>query len=128
MKTSDQLDSEGLYQYPGQLSAIALCIVMKFENLSVAGSRPAQYSYPLALSDGEIPGAGGTVYAALDFLHYIEQGKVKEALAWEEKVWANEEKTFDKEGKGRRAIPELRKRLFEALKSKWGWNIDLDKE
>ena len=121
-----------MFVYPGQLSVIAICIVMKYPDLGAARKNiyedePHRWC-TAAAADTDIPGAGGTVAASLEFLHYISIGKTKEAFAYEDRVWANDGKHFDKDGKGKSIIPEARKKLLVLLKEKWGWTVEAPTE
>lgn len=123
---ANRLEMDGKYVYPGQLSAIAYCIVKKYDNLEASIEKdelqPSCF-IPSALSDEDIPGAGGSVYAAIDMLRRLKLGNTEGAWALEEQDWDIEEKSFDKDGAGRKAIPELREMLKTALKEKWNWTV-----
>lgn len=54
--------------YPGHPVPIALLIMDKYPDLETARMRPEGSQFQNALSDNDIPGAGGNVHAALDVL------------------------------------------------------------
>jgi hypothetical protein len=54
--------------YPGHPVCIALLIMDKYPDFETARMRPEGSQFQNALSDIDIPGAGGNVHAALDVL------------------------------------------------------------
>ena len=74
--------------YPGHPIALALLIMAKYPSLEAAETKNGQYS--AALSDQDIPGAGGNVWMALDLLRMCRQVPVPEALALIEQRWNNQ--------------------------------------
>lgn len=67
--------------HPGHPLTIALVIMSRFASLDEARLRGGSHNYPAALTEGDIPGAGGEVYSALALLSDIEAGTVSVADA-----------------------------------------------
>lgn len=73
--------------YPGHPLVIAYLIVGRYASLRKA-LRGSASGYPSALTSARIPGAGGNVHAALDFLERVIDNRlpfedaVKHANAW----------------------------------------------
>lgn len=80
------LDREGLV-YPGHPCVIAYMILKKYESYEKAIERSPGAGYPMALVDGDISGAGGNVYAALDILKAIVEKGPEEAFSQGEAAW-----------------------------------------
>jgi hypothetical protein len=75
------------YVYPGHPIVIALVIMDTYKSLDEAHARKGEY--PSALANGNIPGAGGNVYNALDVLTHISRGMtVEDAFEWADGLWA----------------------------------------
>ncbi len=55
--------------YPAHPVTVSAFIMFHFESLEEANKRSGINDYPNALSSQKIPGAGGDVYMALDFLN-----------------------------------------------------------
>lgn len=77
------------FVYPGHPLVIATCILRTFDSFAEASARSGNHSYPEALTHSAIPGAGGEVYQALDFLKRILEGRLdpKEALSFASERW-----------------------------------------
>lgn len=82
--------------YPGHPITVGLIIMETYDSYSDANHTPERSeqdkkwgysSCPDALSNGDIPGAGGCVYAALDFLKLALETGVDEAIQQADKVW-----------------------------------------
>lgn len=79
----------GNWEYPGHPITIAWAIVNRFASLAEATTIPSPGMSPAALSSSDIPGAGGNVYAALDFLGWLQRGiGWDEAVARADAMWA----------------------------------------
>jgi hypothetical protein len=72
--------------YPGHPVALAVLIMAKYPSLEAAETG----SHCAALSDQDIPGAGGNVWMALDLLRMCRQVPVSEALELIERRWNNQ--------------------------------------
>lgn len=79
--------------YPGHPVTTAYLITKRFENFEAAQKqpdvKPGEYSCPAALSDCDIPGAGGCVYSALDLLRHLHNGTMtfEDGMQWADDVW-----------------------------------------
>lgn len=72
--------------YPGHPVTIAYCIVRNFDSLKVASDKGK--TFPGALESNDIPGAGGCVYSALDFLRKLASGMgYQEAVDRADATW-----------------------------------------
>ena len=72
--------------YPGHAVTLAWLITHAFPNLEAAEAKGRVF--PAALASGEIPGAGGNVREALDFLRLLRDGTPWEfALRWANRAW-----------------------------------------
>lgn len=72
--------------YPGHPVTTGYIIMRKYPCLSAATEKGT--TYPKALEDCDIPGAGGNVYSALDFLSAIKNGMpVETAIERWSKQW-----------------------------------------
>lgn len=60
--------------YPGHPIVIAWIIINTFDSWTTATAKREGAQYCEALSNAEIPGAGGNVYAAIDLLSNIFKG------------------------------------------------------
>lgn len=74
--------------YPGHPVALAVLIMAKYPSLEAAETKTG--SHCAALSDQDIPGAGGNVWMALDLLRMCRQVPVSEALELIERRWNNQ--------------------------------------
>ena len=74
-------------QYPGHPTVLAALIVMKFPSFGEASVRLPGATYPRALGDEDIPGAGSSVYAALGILEMIGKVGIDDALIHAEDYW-----------------------------------------
>jgi hypothetical protein len=78
--------------YPGHMLTLAILIMKNFDSLDAAEARGTQF--PAALESQEIPGAGGSVYAALDLLGRIRSGMTPdEAVEYARDHWQNARKS-----------------------------------
>lgn len=59
--------------YPGHPVVVAFLIMKKYQNLAEATK--TGHSFPHALEDNDIPGAGGNIYSALSLLAELKEGK-----------------------------------------------------
>jgi hypothetical protein len=77
--------------YPGHPLTIAYLIVNAYPSLVAAIRKSDQTTYPDALSNGNIPGAGGNVLVALDFLRkaVIEHAPINDVIDHANSFWAN---------------------------------------
>lgn len=82
---------------PGHPICIAYVIMHRYGSLEEARNRPtsenpqAEPKPPAALSDSEIPGAGGTVWAALDLLGYVSSVSLDAAIKYGNDYWRDSE-------------------------------------
>ncbi len=73
--------------YPGHPVTIAWVIVNAFPSYEAAFAK-TESGYAAALASGDIPGAGGNVYAALDLLQRFREGvPFDDAIAYSNRVW-----------------------------------------
>lgn len=79
--------------YPGHSVTLAYLIVNAFPSLDAAKCRKADESFPAALSNSAITGAGRPVYAALDFLQRAFDQGIEAAIDHGDKVWLGETAT-----------------------------------
>ena len=61
---------------------VAYLITLEYESLETAAAKKTD-NCPHALSNGNIPGAGGNVYAALNLLHQVKRLKLSAEKAFE---------------------------------------------
>lgn len=75
--------------YPGHPLTIATAILTKYGANLDSAFETTVHRYPNALTDDDIPGAGGEVYLALDLLDSIRKGRltVSEAIEDADKTW-----------------------------------------
>jgi len=76
--------------YPGHPIAIAWLIIQNFPGIKAASNsqKDGGTTSPAAVRSQEIPGAGGNVYAGLDFLHHLKLGvPFEEAVEEANRVW-----------------------------------------
>lgn len=76
--------------YPGHPLTLAWFIVNVYPSLAAATQKSARSEYSEALTNASIPGAGGNVHAALDFLRRViaEQTSIEDAIDLANTVWA----------------------------------------
>ncbi len=67
--------------YPGHPVTIAWVIVQAFPTFDSA-FKNTEFDFPAALGSPDIPGAGGCVYGALDFLSSLRKGTCSEVEAF----------------------------------------------
>lgn len=73
--------------YPGHAVTVAYCIVNAFQTYEEAFQR-TEHNWAAALGDGRIPGSGGCVASALDFLRRLRQGATEEeAFQFADELW-----------------------------------------
>jgi len=85
--------------YPGHPVTVAYLITRCFPNYKAAFQKDGtKWNYASALSSSKIPGAGGNVHAALDFLSYLRSEDItwEGAVKWADDYWA----TCDGQAKG----------------------------
>lgn len=77
--------------FPGHPLVIATIIMKHYPNLDEAFAKKEDHSFPNALEDQNIPGAGGNVYSALDALRYVRDGLmgIDKAVEFCNEVWAS---------------------------------------
>lgn len=70
--------------YPGHPCTLALLILRKYPHNESAHVPLPGHSCPAALSDVDIPGAGGAVYKALDLIRHVRKGTLTPdaAIQW----------------------------------------------
>lgn len=78
--------------YPGHPVSLAYLIMLKYPSLEAASYRPKSkdpsvQKFPRALSDGDIPCAGGNVYGALDTLKRARDTSPEEAFEYGSDWW-----------------------------------------
>lgn len=90
MNEREILDGENAV-YPGHPLTIAYLIINTYTSLAEAAKKSERTEFKDALSNGDIPGAGGNVYNALDFLDYVVNGRLsmKQAIGLANTMWAN---------------------------------------
>lgn len=72
--------------YPGHPSVVAYIITQKFKTYSEAFER--KHTCPAAVLSIEVPGASGSVYAALDMLRSLRMGRsLQDALDEADTYW-----------------------------------------
>ena len=76
--------------YPGHCVTLAYLVMQAYPSLEAATFRKHGATCPDALSNGNIPGAGGPVYSALDVLKHAFTHGVESAFAYGDKVWEGE--------------------------------------
>lgn len=76
--------------YPGHATTIAYLIMKSYASWEDASVRKPGESYPPALTNGAIPGAGGCVYSALGVLKFAFENGIEAALARGDSIWRGE--------------------------------------
>lgn len=108
--------------YPGHPMTIAYCIINKYKSLEEA-SKLSEHNCPEAVGDGDIPGGGGSVYSALDFLHNINKGvpieiAIKEAnKTWKSYCWGPH---ADRAEPGQKQANNIKQKFIEAA---FSWQL-----
>lgn len=74
--------------YPGHPVTIAYFILRTFSSPDAANKRGENFK--AALTHKDIPGAGGCVHAALDFLDRAHVAGIENALTWARERWLSE--------------------------------------
>ena len=70
--------------YPGHPVTLAYMIVCRYASLKEATAKGQ--NYPKPLEDHRIPGGGGNIHAALDFLRLAKDG-LAPAFEWADRSW-----------------------------------------
>ena len=83
--------------YPGHALTLAYLVMLHYPSYEAAAVRRDDASCPDALSNSEIPGAGGCVYSALDLLKHGFTLGVEEALEFGDRRWEGETETAYKD-------------------------------
>jgi hypothetical protein len=76
--------------FPGHCITLAYLIMQAYPSLDAARIRKDGATCPDALSNGNIPGAGGPVYSALDVLKHAFEHGVESAFAYGDEAWGRE--------------------------------------
>ena len=108
--------------YPGHPNAIALIIMEKYPSYEAALDKPEDKQSAAALRDGDIPGAGGNVYSALDVLEKLVKDGPEAAFEAGNKMWArmvgpgsgNHEKSFEE---GQKQVDAIARRFLDKASS-----------
>lgn len=73
--------------YPGHAAALACEIALVFDAPAEAFA-PTEHSWCQALAHNDVSGAGGNVYAAVEFLLRLQRGEpLADVLAWADAGW-----------------------------------------
>lgn len=119
------------FVYPGHPLVIAFLMTKTYDGLSAALA-PTDHNRYHALGSQYIPGAGGNVYAAIDFLGWIRKGtfSIEESILHADKYWKscdgmfqrNEKRTQDETyhdvwKRGQAQADELKPALMDRLVS-----------
>lgn len=85
----DVLDFSRAAIYPGHPLVLSWIIVHAYPSFKEAARVQEPSGYPAALTSPNIPGAGGNVHAALDFLRRVAEGTpIDKAIARADDFWA----------------------------------------
>ena len=115
--------------YPGHAVVLACMIMDRYPDLASAQRRCVGATYPNALGDQFIPGAGGAVYAALDVLELaVTQQNLPAAYARAEYCWNCWEQESAEHNKvnaerGRAQYEKLKEHFARRVKE-WGTAAD----
>lgn len=103
--------------YPGHPTTIALFIVNRFPSFAAATERGHEYA--AALESNDIPGAGGNVAAALDFLAAMIKGTMPPtaAVAYADEAWRQSCYKAESLNPGQAQADALMPELMEKLKT-----------
>jgi len=97
--------------YPGHPVTIAFCILKAFDNFEQATEKPYGDNTPKAVASRLIPGSGGCVYSALDFLSALRKGAgLEAAFEQADATWCRVD--GQKEGGGSYAKDEADRQRF----------------
>jgi hypothetical protein len=108
----DHLDGE-FSVYPGHPVTIAYLIMQKYPSLAAASKVSTRSGFGAALSDIDIPGAGGRVHAAMSLLQRRAEGASWEELfARADDIWEGEH--FDKHELGQQQADRIKPLLAAA--------------
>lgn len=105
--------------YPGHPITVAWYIVNKYGSFEEA-NKNTKHGWPRALGDNDIPGAGGEVYMALDFLNKLVDGATwEDVVAWADHHWRD----YKAGGHGRKVAPGQTQANYvkPLLKAKSSW-------
>ncbi len=109
--------------YPGHPVTIALAIVETYTSYEDATTVDPGKEFSRALSNTEIPGAGGNVYNALHMLKNLEKISWEEAIRLADQTWAScddQKNRYPERWKaGQEQADALKDRLRVALQA-WG--------
>jgi len=104
--------------YPGHPLSIAYLILLAYPSYEAATSLNG--NYPEALTSAVIPGAGGNVHAALDFLKSVPIIGVERAIEHADHYWAqcaSGENFGSRHGAGQLQADAVKERLRAQLKA-----------
>ncbi len=79
--------------YPGHAVTLAYAIMQAYPSLEAALTRRANESFPEALGNNDIPGAGGCVYSALEILRLAYSVGLDAAFERGDEIWLSETQT-----------------------------------
>jgi hypothetical protein len=109
--------------YPGHPCTIALCILRKYPRVDDAFTKTAD-GWSTALSDSDIPGAGGCVSQGLTLIGMVRRGSTPDAAVhWGLDAWIRRCESGDHPraltagiAEGERVAPILREELRRVVK------------
>jgi hypothetical protein len=115
-----QVCGVGGSHHPGHPVIIALLIMTKYPSLSAAEQREEGVGCPVVLTDGDIPGAGEQVSAALAILADLRRDGPEAAFARATRQWRvrTSRRFKDRQDPGQTQAERFKRRFFE-LASTW---------
>lgn len=110
------------FVYPGHPVVIAYMVTQKYPSFEEAVALGRQY--PRALEDSDIFGAGGSVYAALDLLQYVQKGvlTLDAFIERADKSWGdcdNHARDAKRHDRWQNGLAQAKKVLPHLLKTGW---------
>ena len=112
---------QGGVVYPGHCVAIAFLIMQTYPSLETAMLKKGEY--PDALTNEDIPGAGGCVHSALDVLKRAFSVGIDEAFAFGDALWVGETSSSyrDRQQAGQKQADDIKQQFRERFQT-WRQN------
>lgn len=120
-----KLDNYKDFVFPGHPITIAVFIMQRFDSLSEAQAYTKGHrDWPDTLGDPRVPGCGGPVHSALDFLRNIRIGGWEVAVERAEEAWKDYTTgCYDKYFEDGAAMAEEHKALVREYLDN-GWSVE----
>ncbi|KWT98195.1 MULTISPECIES: hypothetical protein [unclassified Variovorax] len=106
--------------YPGHPVTIAVLIMRKYASLAEANELDGTSGFKMALTDSDIPGAGGQVHMALGLLKDVAKLGPEQAFSRGRELWSQSvDNSYRERERPGQALADKLKPMFLELAATW---------